>query len=108
MTESGVTRSQVIGFVHNHPDHYYGQTNYDDAINRYPSDADWGFAEWMVNGGAGGTNGEGFALYQIDTEGNMREFEYKDRAMYQDLTPTQRENGRDLPSKSKNDGSSCG
>ena len=108
MNTHGISRDQVIAFVHNHPAWVYASSPELAAVNRYPSANDWGFAQWMVNGGAGGANGEGFAMYVIDTAGKMREFEYGDRSRYENLSQSQRERGTDLPAETRSDGSSCG
>lgn len=111
MNSHGVSFSQVIGWVHNHPTHTYGGPQAD--INRYPSGGDvpggdWNVADWFVSQGAGGVGGEGFALYIIDTEGDMREFEYKDREIYMNLDATERGRGEHLPGEIVSDGTSCG
>jgi hypothetical protein len=108
MTNNGISFSQIIGFVHNHDAWYYAPTPDGAAINRYPSNNDWNTANWMVANGAGGPNGDGFALYVIDTDGDMREFEYQDRATYQSLDGDDKKAGTDLPDETTGDGTSCG
>lgn len=115
MAGNGVSMSQVIGLVHNHPAWLYGKTLDAMAVNRYPSGGvvnggDWNAADYMVSRGAGGPDGAGFALYVIDTVGNLREFAYSDRDIYKNLTKEEREreNGTALPDEMKDDGSSCG
>ena len=113
MSQNGVSMSQVIGLVHNHPLYEYGTTDQAAAINRYPSGGDvkggdWNAASYMVNNGAGGTTGANFAMYVIDTAGQMREFLYSDRAKYENLSADEREQGDELPEQMKSDGSSCG
>ncbi len=116
MSANGVSWSQVRGFVHNHDDFWYGGSSFNENVNRYPSGGpsdpqggDWRTAEWMVNQGAGGPNGGyGFALYIIDTDGNLREFEYSRRSEYENLTNDQRNAGIKLPDEMESDGSSCG
>ncbi|HKR25474.1 MAG TPA: hypothetical protein VJS15_09465, partial [Allosphingosinicella sp.] len=106
LSTNGVAISQVIGFVHNHPEAEYGQTGDEARGNRYPSDNDWNFAEYMVNHGAD----PGFALYLMDTKDKMREFEYADRSTYESLSWADKTSlyGRDLPPVMQSDGTSCG
>lgn len=110
MQTYGISFSQIIGFVHNHPIDSYGEAPYE---NRYPSGGDapghdWDGADWFVSNGAGGPGGENFALYIIDTRGDMREFAYSDRETYKDLDAAERRNGESLPGQVSNGGSSCG
>lgn len=111
MSDEGISFSQVIGFVHNHPSHTFG--GYNAPVNRYPSGGDvpggdWNTADWFVGNGAGGPGGENFALYVIDTDGQMREFDYSDKEIYKNLDASERRNGENLPGQVVNDGSSCG
>ena len=108
MTTTGISFDQVIGFVHNHDAWYYGRSNEEADVNRYPSGADWSTANWMVANGAGGSNGDNFALYLIDTAKVMREFEYEDRSTYQNLDRDDKIAGSGLPNATSSDGSSCG
>lgn len=108
MTTHGVSWSQVIGFVHNHDEVFYARSLEEAHMNRYPSDPDWNSAAWMVAQGAGGPNGENFALYIIDTSHKMREFEYEDRSIYAQLDPDDKDRGSRLPDETVSDGSSCG
>jgi hypothetical protein len=111
----GVSWSQVVGFVHNHPQEIYGSNSQEEAANRYPSGGgvpggDWNAAEWMVSQGAGGPNGQNFSLYVIDAdpqEPHMREFRYADRAYYETLTRDERIAGVNLPPILISDGSRC-
>jgi len=110
MATYGISFSDVIGFVHNHPYDTYGGEPY---LNSYPSGGtvpggDWNAADWFVNNGAGGTGGQDFALYIIDPYGKMREYEYADRDAYKNLNYEQREQGEHLPGQVVNDGTSCG
>lgn len=101
----------MIGFVHNHPEAIYGQTGDEARLNRYPSEDDWDFAGYMVNHGAGGAaGGAEFALYVMDTNDRMREFEYADRSTYESLSAADKTSlsGRDLPPVMQSDGTSCG
>lgn len=108
LTAHGVSWSQVIGFVHNHDPYYYARSPEEATMNRYPSGNDWNTAGWMVANGAGGPNGENFALYVIDTNTKMREFEYEDRSIYTHLDDGDKERGSALPHVTVSDGSSCG
>ena len=110
MQQDGIEFSQVIGFVHNHPEQWYG--GYNAPVNRYPSGGDVAGgdrnnADWFVGNGAGGVDGSNFALYVIDTEGKMREFEYADREIYKNLDAEERRAGESLPGQVQTDGS-CG
>lgn len=109
MNRLGIDRSQVTGIVHNHPYNTYGA---EPEVNRYPSGGvvpggDWSAADWFVNGGAGGSNGAGFSLYVVDTAGHMREFSFKDRNYYANLTRSQRANEIGLPDVLRGDGTTC-
>ncbi len=113
MSQNGVAMNQVIGLVHNHPAYEYGATDQSAAINRYPSGGDvaggdWSVAGYMVSNGAGGAGGADFAMYLIDTAGNLREFAYADREKYENLSAQEREQGEELPDAMKDDGTSCG
>jgi len=109
LASNGVAMSQVIGLAHNHDAWIYAQTDEAAAVNRYPSENDWEFAEWMVGLGAGGSAGaEGFALYVIDTAGQLREFEYGDRSFYETLSRPQKVGGNGLPDAMQGEGGSCG
>ena len=82
--------SQVVGLVHNHPWLIYGATSELALLNRYPSGGvlpggDWAAATYMVSKGAGGAGGADFAMYVIDTKGNLREFHYSDHEVYEAL-----------------------
>ena len=107
LAANDVSVSQVVGLVHNHPAWQYGTSDSEAAINRYPSTNDWNFAQSLVNNGAGGQSGSGFALYLVDTSGKLREFEYSDRSTYENLSVDQKERGVDLPPETTSDGSSC-
>ncbi len=107
LADNGVSHSQVIGFVHNHPTYSYGGTDKAVSINSYPSQNDWGFADYMVAKGAGGTGGTGFALYVINPDKELREFHYSDGAVYRNLSTTQKENEIGLPVQLVDDGTSC-
>ncbi len=107
LADNGVSHSQVIGFVHNHPTYSYGGTDEAVSINSYPSQNDWGFADYMVAKGAGGTGGTGFALYVINPDKELREFHYSDAAVYRNLSTTQKENEIGLPVQLVDDGTSC-
>jgi hypothetical protein len=103
----GIPMSSVLGFVHNHPSWCYGSSTDEEAINRYPSANDWGTAQNWVAAGAGGPGGANFALYVIDTTGDLREFNYSDRASWQGLDRDQRIEGVGLPPELVDDGSTC-
>lgn len=68
---------------------------------------DWNTADWMVSGGAGGAGGAGFALYVIDVDGVMREFNYANHDFYKSLTLEDRNRGVGLPDAVNDDGSTC-
>lgn len=109
MTANGVSMTQVIGFVHNHDAWIYATTEQAALVNRYPSGNDWGFADWMVGAGAGGgQGGAGFAMYVIDTSGNLREFEYSAESYYRSLSQHDKEDGDGLPGEMHDEGGSCG
>jgi hypothetical protein len=113
LASNGVSMSQVIGLVHNHPAYVYGQSDESANVNRYPSGGvlnggDWIAAERMVSLGAGGPNGANFAMYVIDTIGKVREFEYVDREIYKNLSKEERDDGDALPDIMMDDGTSCG
>jgi hypothetical protein len=96
MSANGVTMDQLVGFVHNHDEWYYGGSELADNVNRYPSTNDWNFADSFVNDGAGaGTSG--FALYVIDTSGQLRQFDHADESQYRGLTQDQQDRGTNLP-----------
>lgn len=109
MTANGVSMTQVIGFVHNHDAWIYATSEQAALVNRYPSGNDWNFADWMVGAGAGGTQGgAGFAMYVIDTSGNLREFEYSTEAYFKSLSQSDKEGGDGLPGTMHDEGGSCG
>lgn len=107
LADNGVSHSQVIGFVHNHPTYSYGGTDKAVSINSYPSQNDWGFADYMVAKGAGGAGGSGFALYVINPDKELREFHYSDGTVYRNFTTSQKENEVGLPVQLVSDGTSC-
>jgi hypothetical protein len=62
----------------------------------------------LVSNGAGGSTGaSGFAMYVIDTDGDLREFEYSDRAKYEGLSRDDKVAGDELPDELEDDGTSC-
>ena len=63
-------------------------------FNRYPSEGDWEAAEQLVSLGA---PADELSLYIIDSFGELREFKYSDRAIYEDLTQGQKQSGFNLP-----------
>lgn len=107
MADNGVTHGQVVGFVHNHPTYAYGGTNQSVSINSYPSQNDWRFADHMVGKGAGGPGGGGLALYIINPDKELREFQYSNSSVYKNLTEPQKTNEVRLPGQLTNDGTSC-
>ncbi len=82
--------SNVFGTVHNHPS---GGSDY-NLLNRYPSDNDWSAADAFISNGADPNN---FSMFIMDANGDLREFEYSDRALYQDLSQDDMIDGDDLP-----------
>jgi hypothetical protein len=108
MHDNNVELSQFIGLVHNHDLAQYGTSDAEALVNRYPSMADWDFAEWAVGAGAGGSaGGGGFAMYIIDTKGNLREFDFADMAAYRGMDQPHKERGSNLPTPKRDDGTSC-
>lgn len=107
LNTNGVSMSQVTGFVHNHDAWQYGTSSFEANVNRYPSGNDWQTADWMVGQGAGGAGGSGFALYVIDPDGDLREFNYGAESTYKNLTPDQKNSGSNLPQQLTPDGSTC-
>jgi hypothetical protein len=101
MTQNGVSWSQVMGMVHNHPSNVYGTSQTEADVNRYPSSGDWGFAQYAMNNGAQAS----FSLYINDTSGNLREFAWSDRTQYQNLTQQQMDDGQNLPPETRACGS---
>ncbi len=113
MTRDSIRMDQVIALVHNHDRFHYGTTSDGRALNRYPSGGileggDWNAADWMVANGAGGSSGSNFALYIIDTSGQLREFHYTDRDKYANMSRDDRISGVDLPDEMESDGTTCG
>ncbi len=90
--------SDAVGIIHNHP------SNGDpiqDATSRYPSARDWLTAQAFVDAG----NLSSFSLYLIGPDGVMREFDFADREMYENLSRFQMIQGDDLPPDMNPDGS---
>ena len=61
----------------------------------------------MVSKGAGGAGGGGSALYIINPNKELREFQYSDSTVYKNLTTAQKENELALPNQLTDDGTSC-
>lgn len=101
MTANGVSYSQVMGIVHNHPANIYGLDSTSADVNRYPSANDWNFATHFMNNGAQAS----FSMYINDTNGTLREFAYADKANYVNLTQQQMDDGYRLPSSTRACGS---
>ena len=86
------------------------------ATNRYPSGGapgtgqyveqgrDWNAADWFVSNGA---NASVFTMYIISPDGDLREFDYADKAYWYGLKQQQRENGTNVPDPLVSDGSTC-
>jgi hypothetical protein len=109
MARLGIDRRDILGIVHNHPAAEY--SDYPD-IQRYPSGGkvpggDWNAADWFVSGGAGGSGGDDFSLFVIDTAGKMREFRYSDRDKFKNLDFEERNRGKALPPEVESDGTAC-
>jgi hypothetical protein len=101
MTANNISWSQIQGMVHNHPANVYDTSEAAADINRYPSVGDWGFATYAMNQGAAAS----FSLYINDTGGTLREFTNANRALYENLTNQQKDDGRNLPSTTRACGS---
>jgi hypothetical protein len=108
----GISFGDIVAFTHNHDkEHYevgesFAERSQNRLVNRYPSDNDWNFAREMVSRGAGGQDGAGFALYVIDTRGEMREFHYSNRSVYINMSLDDRKDGDNLPPETE--AGSCG
>lgn len=104
---NGISWSQVIGMVHNHPG-ISGTTETGRDVNRYPSgdrsytDGDWGFGQYAIDRGAS----PDLSIYVMDTEGKLREFKWSDRDFYAGLTRDQKDDGVGLPGGVEGCGSS--
>lgn len=94
LISQGFPTGSITGLVHNHDRDYYGRTEDEERLNRYPSDIDWAAAQSII--GLGADPGI-FRHYIVDTNGQMREFDYDDRALYEALSLQQKINGRELP-----------
>jgi hypothetical protein len=96
MSQNNVDMHSVVGFIHNHDAYYYGTSTEAAEVNRYPSVGDWGTADYFSSHGAGaGTSG--FAMYLVDTDHALRQFDYNDNGLYRHLTDDQKERGVNLP-----------
>ena len=80
---AGVSAGDIIGFVHSHPPAAsVGDPAQDamfDAVDRYPSPADWDQMDALV---AAGADASSLSFYVIDTNGDMRKYDYSDKAIY--------------------------
>lgn len=94
LISQGHPTGNITGLVHNHDREFYGRTEDEERLNRYPSDADWQAAQSLI--GLGADPGI-FRHYIVDTNGRMREFDYDDRGSYKSLSLQQKIDGRDLP-----------
>lgn len=94
LISQGHPTGNITGLVHNHDRDYYGRTEDEERLNRYPSDADWAAAQILISLGA---DPGVFRHYIVDTNGEMREFDYDDRLIYESLSIQQKINGRELP-----------
>lgn len=84
--------SSALGMVHNHP---FNDSDYlSNFQQRYPSDDDWLSLEGLI---AGGADPSRLSVFILDPFGDMREFSYADRALYQAMSDTQRGQDENLP-----------
>lgn len=79
----GVSMSQVVGFIHSHPTaprsgDAEADARYDHA-DMYPSPPDWDQMDIMV---AGGANAAHLSFYVVDMHGDLREYNYSDKSIY--------------------------
>lgn len=81
----GVAPAQIMGLVHNHPSQVFNTSSYEFDVNRLPSNGDWNMADQIIGAGADPNT---LALYVLGTDGVLREFEYTDKAMYINPTPS--------------------
>jgi len=99
MDDIGITQSDVIGFVHNHPG---GTLEFE--TNRYPSPTDWLNAEGRI---AQGADPATLTLYVVDAKGDVRSFSYADKASYENLSDAEKRAGVNLPEEIQQQ-DSCG
>lgn len=83
----GISASQVVGVVHNHPDSISSDPR-GDNINRFPSQpgsgalnglSDWQAADAIVGAGADAST---LSLYILGPDGVLREYDYSDKARW--------------------------
>jgi hypothetical protein len=71
LTEFGITRADVLGFIHNHNASNYclGASDYQEAnqLNRQPSGNDWNTRDWFIRGGASASE---FTMYVMSCNGS--------------------------------------
>lgn len=103
LSTNGISWSQVVGTVHNHPYDVYADTQAEADINRYPSSNDWGFADYAIGQGA---DADQFSLYIIDTQGIVRDFSYSDSSVYRAMGDEAKDDGENLPAKTETGGCS--
>ena len=83
--------SSVVGIVHNHP---WDTSNfYDNLADRYPSTADWAALDQLVSNGANPNN---LSIFILDGFGNLREFKYSDKAIFINMSLSDKWNGVNL------------
>ena len=75
----GFPASQVIAMVHNHDKGHYGQTSAEVNLNRYLSVNDWATADQII---AAGADSSSFAMYLLDTNNNLRQYDYGDKSTW--------------------------
>ena len=88
--------SSSYGIVHNHA---FDDSNYNaNFLNRYPSSGDWAALDLLV---AGGANPNNLSVFILDPFGDLREFSYTDKALYESMTDSQRYADENLPSETQ-------
>ena len=94
--DEGVCNLATTGRAdHNHPyDHSIDGAN-ENCVDRYPSGRDWQALDVLVRGGA---NAATLSIFILDPFGDLREFRYSDRALYDfGMSRQQRLDGDNLP-----------
>jgi hypothetical protein len=92
--------NSVFGIVHNHVYNTSLSGTNDNFIARYPSAADWQSLQLLAQG-PNGANTNNLSLFILDPFGDLREFQYADRALYEGMTNEQRLQGLNLPAETR-------